>query len=843
MYEANRLQRQQSTFIPMIAEVSESTVTSPASTVANTPSEPIAPPIPGTSATPVITPSEQSKALERVPVQLPASALKPVVHVVWNCPRCTLENPRWKITCEACDMWRPVPCEFKEVKPKHPLPLAVLRIVEPKDQKRPGTIEITELKDDEPANNVSQTNGIADKSDEPKPRKDKNLDLRDNKTKRSSQGLTISDLLFNTQGNSTPKDNTWYKDILNGLNLPPSTTTYKEYTNNLQRKLEQSEKPLNTTKLPPESNVPTPSASGSSISSLSSTNSEKPSTSSAALSFPKGDIVEPEEIRKARLAFFEKYGQPSTSQAKQDNNLSSESKIKGDATKTQHQGKINETSKLSSSSKTSTPVVVTRNEASKDSKLPTIDGRKGHAENLEIRTEEKGTGYKEQSAEDRLKTVSKSPDFKPEMSPTVKTRSISRNEEISVKDTQTTDITYKPCLSNDQEEDRKKLREMLKEMKHSLPKRSKDEKGAQKSNNDDNSQKAARTDEVKNEIRSPKLGAIRKIVTEKSPKPIENNYKHGPSDKAEAYLVESETIVEEIKMKKPLGKTSSSAQTTAMVRQLTPQAKPPSGKEVIVPITVEEYQIKDGVLYTSVTKKAKRIGSGTFQLMRPRDFANIKAIKTKVPEASAPLYANMSPEAEQPSNQGASSKSKEVEQLSLQLTEPQGLAHFRAGLATTNDTNNMNTIAVNRLLRRLESAIANGQHELAAALAKELAQLKVNCVVTRQKPEAPTSQIQVDMYVEDKEIHQGPFPLQLKPSTTIEQLKMKVEREYEIPCGVQRWIIGKALANEDKASLESLGVTESGSAVYLYLVVPEDPAALTVPTFSEKNRFLTERRS
>ncbi|KAF6215403.1 hypothetical protein GE061_010155 [Apolygus lucorum] len=432
------------------------------------------------------------------------------------------------------------------------------------------------------------------------------------------------------------------------------------------------------------------------------------------------------------------------------------------------------------------------------------------------------------------------------MSPNLKTRSVSRNEEISVKDTQTSDIAYKPCLSNDQEEDRKKLREMLKEMKHSLPKRSKDGKATQISNNADDSQKVAEAprtdDQVRKEIRSPKLGAIRKVIAEKTPKPIENNYKHGPSNQAEAYLVESETVVEEIKIRKPTEKVSSSAQTSSMVRQINPHDKPPSGKEVIVPITVEEYQIKDGVLYTSVTKKAKRIGSGTFQLMRPRDFANIEAIKTK--SSSAPLYANMSSESEQTPSQGGSSKVEEVEQLSLQLTEPQGLAHFRAGLTNTNDTNNMNTIAVNRLLRRLESAIANGQHELAAALAKELAQLKVNCVVTRQKPETPTSQIQVDMYVEDKEIHQGPFPLQLKLSTTVEQLKLKVEREYEIPCGVQRWIIGKALANDDKATLESLGVTHSGSALYLYLVVPEDPALTNLlPPQKELGSLLKEDSS
>jgi len=44
-----------------------------------------------------------------------------------------------------------------------------------------------------------------------------------------------------------------------------------------------------------------------------------------------------------------------------------------------------------------------------------------------------------------------------------------------------------------------------------------------------------------------------------------------------------------------------------------------------------------------------------------------------------------------------------------------------------------NTLAVNRLLRRLEAAIAEGHHQEAATLARDLARLKINCCVTRQK--------------------------------------------------------------------------------------------------------------
>ena len=40
---------------------------------------------------------------------------------------------------------------------------------------------------------------------------------------------------------------------------------------------------------------------------------------------------------------------------------------------------------------------------------------------------------------------------------------------------------------------------------------------------------------------------------------------------------------------------------------------------------------------------------------------------------------------------------------------------------------------VNRLLKKLQTAIASGQHHEAANIARELARLKVNCNMTRQE--------------------------------------------------------------------------------------------------------------
>ncbi|XP_052120675.1 uncharacterized protein LOC113205707 isoform X2 [Frankliniella occidentalis] len=169
----------------------------------------------------------------------------------------------------------------------------------------------------------------------------------------------------------------------------------------------------------------------------------------------------------------------------------------------------------------------------------------------------------------------------------------------------------------------------------------------------------------------------------------------------------------------------------------------------------------------------------------------------------------------------------EVDRLTEQLTVPQGIADFRAALnrSQTLDANGMpdvNTLAVNRLLRRLEATIAGGQHQEAARLAKDLARLKISCCVTRQPKQQDS--ITVDMYVEDKLSHQGPIPLQVTPSMTVGELAAKVAREFQLPEHVQRWILGKQLAQDLQRTLRDHNVSESGCPVFLYLVAPEADA-------------------
>lgn len=76
------------------------------------------------------------------------------------------------------------------------------------------------------------------------------------------------------------------------------------------------------------------------------------------------------------------------------------------------------------------------------------------------------------------------------------------------------------------------------------------------------------------------------------------------------------------------------------------------------------------------------------------------------------------------------------------------------------------------------------------------------------------------MFVEDKISHRGPFPIQVNENQTVFDLKKQIEKEFEIPANVQRWILGKELAVNEDATLKDHHITSEGCPVFLYLVAP-----------------------
>ena len=78
------------------------------------------------------------------------------------------------------------------------------------------------------------------------------------------------------------------------------------------------------------------------------------------------------------------------------------------------------------------------------------------------------------------------------------------------------------------------------------------------------------------------------------------------------------------------------------------------------------------------------------------------------------------------------------------------------------------------------------------------------------------------MFVEDRTSYNGPVQVTVKPSYTVAELKEHITCEFEIPVGVQKWILGKSLAEDDKSTLSSHGICKSGQSIYLYLVAPKE---------------------
>ncbi|KAJ3654035.1 hypothetical protein Zmor_013249 [Zophobas morio] len=334
-------------------------------------------------------------------------------------------------------------------------------------------------------------------------------------------------------------------------------------------------------------------------------------------------------------------------------------------------------------------------------------------------------------------------------------------------------------------EEREKLKKMLIEMKNSLPKR--------KSNilMKQNSRQSVIVENPETVVEPP-ADEPKTEDKEEQANNEEPATKTQEEKVAEIIIGTTETIYENIKVKKidnspkPV-KVSASAQTSSVVKKILP---------------------------TKETEKKTN-----FELMRPKDFENIYTDSNA--QSAARIYANLA----------------RNDELSLFFNMPKRFNEIKNSMSQADK--NTDTIEINRLLRRLETAIAKGELTEAASFAKELAQLKVNCSVIRQKPANQSGKKQgfnIEMYVEDKISHRGPFPLEVTQNQTLAELKKQVEQEFEIPVNVQRWILGKELATDDSATLKDHNITTERCPVFLYLVAPDPKTIPDVKIVANKDQ-------
>lgn len=345
-------------------------------------------------------------------------------------------------------------------------------------------------------------------------------------------------------------------------------------------------------------------------------------------------------------------------------------------------------------------------------------------------------------------------------------------------------------IEDTKKEEKEKLKKMLIEMKNSLPKR-KSHISQRKNASSiifENTEDIIKTNEDNKDDQTDS---------------IENRETKTQEEKvAEILIGTTTTVYENIKVKKtdnpkPL-KVSTSAQTTASVKQQLPAS-------TISNLIEDQRNKKD------------------FKLMQSKDFENIYSQSS---QSAAKMYANL----------------VRNDELSLFFNIPKSV---KKDEKTCKNLNRTDSLQINRLLKKLEVSISKGELTDASNIARELALLKVNCSVVRHKTLASrekTKKIQIEMYVEDKVSHRGPFPVEVIPDQTLAQLKTQVEREFEIPVAFQRWILGKELVTDDNARLKDYGLVKEGCPVFLYLVAPEkttDVKKITdisdIPSTSKEN--------
>lgn len=538
MYEANRSRRHHSPSptIPTIAEQSES-----ASSLATTPASTLDPHYGG------------NRESGNISVENPTpDALQPAkCMTIWNCPRCTLENPRWKVTCDACGRWRPPLLDDKPDASEYNKPFQ--RPASPlHDTKKPVTNKVQiikmdlskkgkgidweeELKRYLPHNESQAVRN--DKQVSKQPCEDKDLGIQ-NSAKISVDDIQIDSSTCSQIGAALKNNIGNVKSEELRADKNKTTVSPSLFMGDLKQ---NKEKPINRT---------------------AEVSSDAVMVNGAEPLMEKPDVV---EVRKARLAFFSRTNE------------------------------MNDQLIFSGKSSTASPLE-----------------QKVHGE-----------------ANSELVMVKKVVD----------------------------------------EREQLKLREMLKEMKNSLPKRPKDTTvvfgknknlgvGSNLMLNEHN------TVEVKSVNDAHKLGAIKKVpqkVSKLEHRTVNNtsgsdckkddksrfhNGIENENKQVEAVFVTTKTVYEDIKVKKtgkPL-KVSTSVQTNSIVRRAEVEQGESVKSSYMVPVTVEEFSgtgIKDGVLYTSLNKESRRIGKGTFELIRARDFANIEATKISGESSAVHVYANV----------------------------------------------------------------------------------------------------------------------------------------------------------------------------------------------------------
>ncbi|XP_004547698.1 ranBP-type and C3HC4-type zinc finger-containing protein 1 [Maylandia zebra] len=121
------------------------------------------------------------------------------------------------------------------------------------------------------------------------------------------------------------------------------------------------------------------------------------------------------------------------------------------------------------------------------------------------------------------------------------------------------------------------------------------------------------------------------------------------------------------------------------------------------------------------------------------------------------------------------------------------------------------------LARSLTEALSSGDSEEAAKLCQRLTQLSVRVSVNINSQIYPQESIRLKVGVEDGQSEDNiPVILEVATGMTIAQLKDKISQDFGFHPLLQRWVIGKRLA-QDQETLYSHGIRNSGDQAFLFI--------------------------
>lgn len=133
----------------------------------------------------------------------------------------------------------------------------------------------------------------------------------------------------------------------------------------------------------------------------------------------------------------------------------------------------------------------------------------------------------------------------------------------------------------------------------------------------------------------------------------------------------------------------------------------------------------------------------------------------------------------------------------------------------TSEVNNLKE--AEELAKSLSDALSSGDGEEAARLSQRICELRMPVSVTINRQAFPQDPIKLKVGVEDGQSDTYiPVILEVSTNMTIAQLKDKISNDFGFHPLLQRWVVGKRLA-QDHETLHWHGIRKSGDQVFLFI--------------------------